>query len=145
MKDKRFISLLIIIGVFLSISVIITAIIFFTDIDTKFLGIDRGRYQAVFLTNGQVYFGKLDSTRSNFVLTDIYYLQVNSNLQSQEKQDQTKKEGAESEPSFTLVQLGDELHQPESKMVINKDHVLFWENLKSDSRVVEAIQKNKSK
>ncbi len=34
-------------------------------------------YQAVFLTNGQVYFGKLSSTAASYAtLKDIYYLQV---------------------------------------------------------------------
>src|SRR5580704_1073814 len=34
-------------------------------------------YSAVFLTNGQVYFGKLSDANKNYVkLTDIFYLQV---------------------------------------------------------------------
>jgi hypothetical protein len=48
-------------------------------------------YQAVFLTNGQVYFGKLSETDSNWVqLSDIYYLQVTQNLQNAATSDQTK-------------------------------------------------------
>lgn len=38
---------------------------------------DVSQYQAVFLTNGQVYFGKISHANSQYVnLTDIYYLQV---------------------------------------------------------------------
>src|SRR4051812_40306484 len=36
-----------------------------------------GTYQAVFLTNGQVYFGKISEVHGDYVgLSDIYYLQV---------------------------------------------------------------------
>src|SRR5476649_1478044 len=39
-------------------------------------------FQAVFLTNGQVYFGKLTNVSSGYVkLTNIYYLQVQQTVQ----------------------------------------------------------------
>src|SRR5687767_2108136 len=38
-------------------------------------------YQAVFLTNGQVYFGKLDFEHGWIVLNDVYYLQLAEDLQ----------------------------------------------------------------
>jgi len=94
---------------------------------------DRTKYQALFLTNGQVYFGKLDKTSAlvgrDYVLTDVYYFQVS--------QAQTKASTASSE--LSLIKLGSELHGPENKLVINRSSVLFWENLKKDSKVVEAI------
>ncbi len=36
----------------------------------------RSEYQAVFLSNGQVYFGKLHNSGYQYKLTDVYYLQV---------------------------------------------------------------------
>src|ERR1700743_2242299 len=42
--------------------------------------IKTSEYQAVFLTNGQVYFGKLANLNNKYVtITDVYYLQVQSN------------------------------------------------------------------
>jgi hypothetical protein len=95
------------------------------------------RYQAVFLTNGQVYFGKLSNVDDKYVrLTDIYYLQVQQSVQPADKNAQ---------PQVSLAKLGSELHGPEDAMEVNRDQVLFWENLKNDGKVVKAIQDNKNK
>ncbi|MFW0862563.1 MAG: hypothetical protein ACKKL6_03165 [Candidatus Komeilibacteria bacterium] len=95
-------------------------------------------WQAVFLTNGQVYFGKIQSYNSNFVqLEDIYYLQVvQAPLQQTQEGAATQTQG---QNELSLVKLGNELHGPQDAMKINADHVLFTEKLKSDSKVVDAI------
>ena len=87
-------------------------------------------YQAVFLTNNQVYFGKLSNQDSKYpVLTDIYYLRVTQSLQP-----------SQPNPNINLIKLGDELHGPADKMEINRDQILFVEDLKPDSQVVTAIK-----
>lgn len=93
--------------------------------------------QAVFLTNGQVYFGDIAAIDPmSLTLTNVFYLQEQQELQASEEA--APSEGA---PTFSLAKLGKtELHGPEDVMVINFEHVLFWENLKSDSQVVKAIQ-----
>lgn len=98
-------------------------------------------YQAVFLTNGQVYFGQVDSQNSaEVVIEDIYYLQVTRPLQqTEEGQQQANPQG-----ELSLVKLGNELHGPTDSMYINRDHVLFIEDLKDDSNVVQAISNYKS-
>lgn len=97
------------------------------------------KYQAVFLTNGQVYFGKVSNVDNDYVkVTDIYYLQVQQSVQPEENQDQ-----AEQQPQVSLTKLGSELHGPEDSMYVSRDQVLFWENLKNDSKVVEAIKEHK--
>lgn len=97
--------------------------------------VNTNEYQALFLTNGQVYFGKISNLNHRYVtISDIYYLQVQQNLQ-----DGSKSSSAASQVS--LAKLGSELHGPEDKMYIASDQVLFWENLKSDSKVVQAITK----
>ncbi|HVE80934.1 MAG TPA: hypothetical protein VNA68_02225 [Candidatus Dormibacteraeota bacterium] len=99
------------------------------------------QYQALFLTNGQVYFGKLKSVDSSYVrLNDIYYLQVQQSVQPGEQ----KKEGDDKQPQVSLAKLGGELHGPEDVMYISRDQVLFWENLKDDGKVVTAIKENQS-
>jgi hypothetical protein len=103
-------------------------------------GIMRDRYQAVFLTNGQVYFGHLSDTRDDYVrINDIYYLQVQQSVQPQDAQK------TDDQQKVSLAKLGGELHGPENQMVINRSQVLFWENLKNDSKVVKAIQENQKK
>lgn len=93
-------------------------------------------YEAVFLTNGQVYFGKLTGRSDAYItLKDIYYLQVNQALQSGGTQTQ-----ANQQPELSLVKLGNELHGPVDEMKINRDQVLFYEQLKNDGKVVQAIK-----
>ena len=94
-------------------------------------------YQAVFLTNGQVYFGKIASmTAQEVTIEDIYYLQVEGQIQPEQQGTQ--------QPKLSLVKLGNELHGPQDKMIINRDQVLFWENLKDDGKVVTAIKDHKA-
>lgn len=101
--------------------------------------IKKDKFQAVFLTNGQVYFGKIASlTQQGVTLTDIYYLQVQQGVQPDAK-------AADKDQSLSLAKLGNELHGPEDKMFINGDQMLFWENLKDDGKVVQAIKNNTAK
>ena len=106
--------------------------------------INTKEYQALFLTNGQVYFGKLSNLNSKYVtLSDIYYLQVQQSTdQGQSLQQAGNTTDASSKVS--LAKLGQELHGPEDKMQVASDQVLFWENLKNDSKVVQAIAKYKN-
>lgn len=96
--------------------------------------VDTGRYQAVFLNGGQVYFGRITSLNNQFTrIADIYYLQVNQQVQP----DQSNPSAASN--NVSLVKLGCELHGPHDSMVINKDQIIFWENLKTDGKVAKAI------
>jgi hypothetical protein len=95
--------------------------------------IDTSKYQAVFFTNGQVYFGKLRMSGDGYMkLTDIFYLQSTS-------QDPKNPQQTSSSSDVQLIKLGDEIHGPVDEMVINKDQVLFFENLKSDGKVSQSI------
>ena len=89
--------------------------------------IDAETYQAVFLTNDQIYFGRLKNINPDYlILSDVYYVKINEGGVGQ------------------LVKLGaSEPHGPKDEMIINQDQVLFWENLKIDSPVVKTIQNMK--
>jgi hypothetical protein len=104
-------------------------------------GIDSKKYQAVFFTNGQVYFGKLNMFNGEYMkLTDIYYLQTSAGSdESKNPQATTTDQG-----NPTLIKLGSEIHGPEDEMIIAKDQVLFYENLKTDGKVAQSIEKYKS-
>lgn len=94
-----------------------------------------GKWQAVFLDDGQVYFGRLSASNARYaVLREVYYLKVTGALQQGDG-----ISGALSEKSLNLIKLGGEAHGPENEMYISKDKILFIENLRSDSNVLKAI------
>jgi hypothetical protein len=82
-------------------------------------------YQAVFLTNGQMLFGRLSGLGSSYpVLTDVYYVQAQL--------------GPEKKAVSALVRRGKESHAPD-RMVINAQHILLVEPVKPDSTVAKLI------
>jgi hypothetical protein len=104
--------------------------------------IDTGKYQAVFFTNGQVYFGKLSSLNGGYMkLTDIYYLQAQASQTNSDNPQQTSNQAAS---DVQLIKLGNEVHGPVDEMIISKDQVLFFENLKNDGKVTQSISKYKA-
>jgi len=59
--------------------------------------------------------------------------------QTQEGQEQANPQG-----ELSLVKLGNELHGPTDAMHINRDQILFIEDLKDDSNVFQAITNYKN-
>lgn len=91
--------------------------------------VDSSKKQAVFLTNGQVYFCQIKNINTQYVdCQDIFYL----NSQGTSSNNSTPT-------SFSLVKLGCELHGPLDRMVINRAQVSFWENLSDSGKVAKAI------
>jgi hypothetical protein len=89
----------------------------------------------------QVYFGKLANVDDRYVkLSDIYYLQVQQTVQPDQN-----AANQNNNPQVSLAKLGSELHGPEDAMYVNRDQVLFWENIKDDGKVVKAIKENANK
>lgn len=94
--------------------------------------VPSGAYQAVFLDNGQTYFGKLDweGARDGYArLREVYYLDFRQNPQ----------DPSLSASDLKLTKLGGEVHGPEDFMDINADHILYTEDLRGDSKIVQAI------
>lgn len=105
----------------------------------KSAAMSASAYQAVFLTNGQVYFGALSGPNNDYVtLKDIYYLQVGPQQGSAQPNQPAPQQ------SISLVKLGNELHGPVDEMHISRSQVLFYEDLKPDGQVVKAILQDKS-
>ncbi|HEY8108442.1 MAG TPA: hypothetical protein VIF43_00275 [Patescibacteria group bacterium] len=101
---------------------------------------DYGKYQAVFLTNGQVYFGKLSGLGGDYVtLTDAYQVQSQGNVAN-------PSPAPDAQSRLTLARIDqNDLTRPEQKMTIAKTSVLFWENMQDDAEVVKKIDELKSK
>jgi hypothetical protein len=114
------------------IILLITCVFYWSK--SEFPRVEKNTYQALFLTNNQVYFGNLKDYSSDYViLENIYYLQTTSNLQ----------QDSQSQNVINLVKLGNELHGPEDMMFVPKDKIMFWENLKSGSPVVQKINETR--
>jgi hypothetical protein len=123
-----------------SVAIIIIAIAALTFFSGNAEGkaIKKNSYQAVFLNNGQVYFGNVANLNEKFIdLRNIYYLQTNNSG------DSGAATTSSSNTNVSLVKLGCELHSPYDQMVINRDQVIFWENLKDSGQVVKAIAQYK--
>jgi len=116
----------------LAVALLFSLVFSSTNKESKF--IDKSKLQAVFLNGGQVYFGHIGSLNDKYVaLNNIYYLRVNQQVQPDTSTTKT------SSNDISLVKLGCELHGPVDQMVINRDQVLFWENLKTDGQVAKAV------
>ena len=89
--------------------------------------IDRSLYQAVFLSNGSTYFGKLQPQGDQwFLLTDVFYLSASEQSGTQ------------------LIKRGSESQGPKEPMIIPRGQILFIENLRDDGDIVTLIKKFKS-
>ena len=91
-----------------------------------------GEYQAVLLTNGQVYFGKLEGLGGlSPTLHDVYYVQGTVNATTKEV-------------TNILVRRGKEWHAPDV-MILNPNHIVLVEPVGKESRVSQLIADLKSK
>lgn len=101
-----------------------------------------GKYQAVFLTNGQVYFGKLSSLGGSYViLKDVYLVQSQGTAANP-----NVNPSPSPEPQLTLSRIDqNSLIKPEQEMTIAKSSILFWENMQDSAEVVKKIEGLKKK
>jgi len=115
--------------------VVFVAALFFTqwwDFTVPALG--RAPYQAVFLTNGQTYFGRYyDRFGAYAKIEDVYYLQ----------QGQATDSGGTTDTR--IVRRGHELHEPGSRMLIPKSAILFVEDLTDASPIAQYMQRDASR
>ncbi|WP_434782162.1 hypothetical protein [Ferrovum myxofaciens] len=88
-------------------------------------------YQAVFLDNGQFFYGKVDQSLSGFLLlTDIYYIQGSQDPETKQVKN-------------ILIQRGKEWHSPD-RMFLNLRHVVAIEPVTSTSEVAQLIEKQQT-
>lgn len=91
-------------------------------------------YKAVFLDNGQVFFGKIEETGPSYLmLKDVFY------VQSQVVQEDKDKR----EVKNILVKRGSEWHGPDL-MYITTRHVVVIEPVSPNSRVAQLIKEAKA-
>lgn len=104
------------------------------------------------MTDGKVYYGHVGRLKEEFVeLNDVYYVKVRTTYQEQKKnpgvgEDKGKSEkDSELVPTVlrTLAKPAVELPGPEDRMIINRDHIVYWQTLRPDSQIVQTIERFK--
>lgn len=87
-------------------------------------------YQAVYMDNNQVFFGKVEQANSDFpILRDVFYVQNQVNPETKEVKN-------------LLVKRGQEWHAPEY-MHLNTRHILAIEPVAPNSQLAQLIQQAK--
>jgi hypothetical protein len=85
----------------------------------------RAEYQAVFLSNGQTYFGRYyDRIGAYAKIEDVYYIQQSESSDAR------------------LVRRGTELHAPDHRMLVPKTAILFVEDLRPDSPIAQFMRQD---
>ncbi|QQS21710.1 hypothetical protein IPM09_04300 [Candidatus Saccharibacteria bacterium] len=93
--------------------------------------IDPSKYQVIYLTNGQAYFGKLQNTRGEYLVVSSPYTAQTPAQQASNK---------DTEQTTTLLRVRDQLYGPEDTMAIKSSQVVFWQNLRDDSKISQALK-----
>ena len=89
-------------------------------------------FQAVLLTTGQVYYGKLEGLGTAYpVLRNVYYVQSATDPQTQQV-------------TNVLIRRGQEWHGPEFT-VLNAEHIALIEPVSANSKVAELIAEQEKK
>jgi hypothetical protein len=111
---------------------VFVAALFFTQWwDFTLPGFGHAQYQAVFLANGQTYFGRYyDRIGAYAKIEDVYYLQ------------QTAAADPNAAPDTKILRRGRELHEPGARMLIPKSAILFVEDLTDASPIAQFMRQD---
>lgn len=82
-------------------------------------------YTAVYMTTGDVYFGKFSSFPKPR-MTDVWFLQ--------------RSAGQDNQPQYGIVPFGNAFWGPVNEVNLNANQILFWASLRNDSQVVKVLQ-----
>jgi hypothetical protein len=92
----------------------------------------KAAFHAVLLTNGQVFFGRLENLGKPYpVLKDVFYIQSQVNPETKQT-------------TVSLVKRGKELHGPES-MILNANTIVIIEPVGENSAVAKLLAEQKSR
>ncbi len=94
--------------------------------------INRAQYQAIYTTSGQLFFGMLQNTNGKYLTLKSPY--------TAQKISSAGNSSTPAEDTTTLVKVSSQVYGPDDSMAIQADQVVFWQNLRDDSKVVQAIK-----
>lgn len=109
---------------------------------------DNTTYQAVTLTNGLTFFGQLHRySPHTYALYDVYYLKADTD--TAEIQNITDPSALDTETDIEtdratdtgmqLYKLSDDFYRPDNALIVNRDQILYWQNLQLDSPIIQTI------
>ncbi len=104
--------------------------------------VDSDKYQAVSMSDGQIYFGKLSFVDKEYAkLTDAYYLQaeVGEVAGAEEAEVAQQANG-----NVRLIKLSNKIYGPEDGIIISKSHIISYENLSPGGQVADWLEENSS-
>ena len=109
------------------------AAFFFTQWwDFTIPALGRPQYQAIFMTNGQTYFGRYyDRIGAYAKIEDVYYLQ------------QIQGTDPDAAAETKIVRRGNELHGPAPRMLVPKSAILFVEDLTNASPIAQFMTQDR--
>ena len=111
--------------------VFVLALLFTQWWDFTVPSLGRAQYQAVFLTNGQIYFGRYYDRLGAFAkIEDVYYFQDATGT-DQDASQETR-----------IVRRGHELHDPATRMLVPKTAILFVEDLSEASAIAQFMRRD---
>ena len=99
--------------------------------------IEEDKFQAVFLSNGQVYFGRLSAVNDRYMqLTNVFYLerQITAGAEAE-----ATTEPSGNDNNFQLLKYSDVLYGSDDLMVISRDDIIRYENLNPNGVIARAI------
>lgn len=105
---------------------VVLAIMFFLPKGER---IDADGYQVVHMTSGQTFFGKLQNTSGDYLVLKTPYTAQDAKATETDTQAQT-----------TLLKVSQQAYGPQDALSLKSDQVLFWQNLREDSKVTKAIE-----
>ena len=89
-------------------------------------------YQAVFLANGQTWFGHYRDRIGPYAAMDnVYYVQTKAS------------QDTDVPPTSQLIKRGNELHAPDPQVLIAKSAILFVEDLRDDSPIAKFMDQQR--
>jgi hypothetical protein len=116
----------------IAIGVFLLAVLIVRVWDFTIPRVGAARYQAVFLQNGQTWFGHYRDRLGPYAAIDsVYYVQT--------KASQDPDVPATSQ----LIKRGNELHAPDPQVLIPKTAILFVEDLRDDSPIAKYMDQQR--
>ncbi|MBI2325170.1 MAG: hypothetical protein HYU87_09455 [Chloroflexi bacterium] len=95
--------------------------------------IGGAKFQAVFLVNGQTYFGRYYDRFGPYAkIEGVYYIQ------------QVASSDPDKPPDSRIVRRGGELHGPLDRVLIPRSAILFVEDLRPDSQVARFMEQDQA-
>ena len=116
----------------IAIGVFLLAILIVRVWDFTIPRVGAARYQAVFLENGQTWFGHFRDRIGPYAAMDsVYYVQTKAS------------QDPDVPPTSQLIRRGNELHAPDPQLLIPKTAILFIEDLRDDSPIAKYMDQQR--